>query len=592
MAMKKIFSLLFFICFSLVLFSADFEITNLNITAKLEENASMKVREEVQYRIGEINGILFDLDAKGNGPLTSLAVYATDENGNFEKVPQTNLEITEEDELYRIKVYARTVNQIRTFAFVYELQGGAKLYQDIAELNRVFVGKNWQSPIGKVQVKVLLPNTVPQDSIHAYGHGPLTGNIRLEDNIVSYELEQYYPGDFVEAHILFGPKGLTEVPQGLLVKENAKDRLLAQEKAWAEEANAERERYQKLEKYGKFAFGIEAFCLALYFLFAKFILRKPKKLEQDFPEYFRELPTDDSPAIVGNFFQAENSEKIFATIMDLVRRKYLNLELRGAEQILTINTEKNKTENLTPYEKEIIEIYLHQIGSRSEVNLSTISKQKLSLSISQRILGWNSLVKREYAAKGYGDSRSPLIILGVFCCFLFLGLSIVAISVFEQVQFAFFIPVIFAFLLPYTFNSKFPNAKTTESMQKWKAFKKFLEDYSLLKEAKIDSIYLWEHYFVYALVLGVADKVAKAYQLALEKGEILMPEGRSSLHYYAPCLHSYIRQPSLHQNIQKTYQRSHQSIARSTRSSSIGRGGGFSGGSSGGGGSRGGGGAF
>ena len=142
--MKKIFSLLFFICFSLVLFSSDFEITNLNITAKLEENASMKVREEVQYRIGEINGVLFDLDAKGNGPLTSLAVYATDENGNFEKVPQTNLEITEEDELYHIKVYARTVNQIRTFAFVYELQGGAKLYQDIAELNRVFVGKNWK----------------------------------------------------------------------------------------------------------------------------------------------------------------------------------------------------------------------------------------------------------------------------------------------------------------------------------------------------------------------------------------------------------------------------------------------------------------
>lgn len=108
----------------------------------------------------------------------------------------------------------------------------------------------------------------------------------------------------------------------------------------------------------------------------------------------------------------------------------------------------------------------------------------------------------------------------------------------------------FCFLFPYTLNSKFPNPKTAESIEKWKAFKRFLEDYSLLREAKITSIYLWEHYFVYALVLGVADKVAKAYQFALEKGEISFPAGGNAF-YYAPCLHSYIKQPSLQQQIQK-----------------------------------------
>lgn len=589
--MKKIISLLLFICFHFALLSADFEIVHLDIQAKLEENASLKVREELTYRVGEINGVLFDLDAKGNGPLRTLSVYATDEEGNFQQIPQNHLDIREEDELYHIKVYAKTENRLRKFAFVYELEGGAKLYQDIAELNRVFVGKNWQAPIEKVRITISLPISVPSDSIHAYGHGPLTGNIKLEANTVSYELDNYYPGDFIEAHILFGPQGLSQVPNSLRVPEDAKERLLAEEKAWAEEANAQREKFQKLEKQGYFAFAMEAFLLAVYFIFVRFVLRKAKKISQELPEYLRELPTDDRPAIVGNLFQAEDSVKIFATIMDLVRKKYFQLEVQGKEQILRkISPEKNEL-SLTLYEQEIVEIYLHQLGDGIQVNLSQIAKQKFSKSLSQRILGWNSLVKREYFSKGYGNSKSPLIILGVLCCFLFLLMSIASFVFFQQIQFLFLIPILFAFLFPYTLNSKFPNPKTAESIEKWKAFKRFLEDYSLLREAKITSIYLWEHYFVYALVLGVADKVAKAYQFALEKGEISFP-ARGNAFYYAPCLHSYIKQPSLQQQIQKTYQRSYQSIARSTSSSGMGRGGGFSGGSSGGGGSRGGGGAF
>ncbi|HEY4533615.1 MAG TPA: DUF2207 domain-containing protein [Fusobacterium sp.] len=589
--MKKIISLLLFTYFHFALLSADFEIIHLDIQAKLEENASLKVREELSYRVGEINGILFDLDAKGNGPLTALSVYASDEEGKFQQIPQSDLEITEEDELYHIKVYARTENQLRKFAFVYELQGGAKLYQDIAELNRVFVGKNWQSPIEKVQVRISLPDAVPPDSIHAYGHGPLTGNIKLNANTVYYELDDYYPGDFVEAHILFGPQGLSQIPDFLKISGNAKERLLAEEKALAEKANSQREQYQKLEKQGYFVFAMELFLLAVYFFFVKFILRKAKKVSQELPEYFRELPADDSPAIVGNLFQIEDSVKMFATIMDLVRRNYFHLEVQEKEQILHKTSYEKNTVSLKPYEQEIMELYLHQLGDGIQVNLSQIAKQKFSKSLSQRMLGWNSLVKREYFAKGYGNSKSPLVILGVLCCFLLLLMSIASFVFFQQIQFLFLAPMIFVCFLPYTLNSTFPNPKTAESIEKWKAFKKFLEDYSLLQEAKITSIYLWEHYFVYALVLGVADKVAKAYQFALEKGEISLPEGRNSLPY-TPCLHSYIRQPKLQQQIQKTYQRSYQSIARSSSSSIMGKGGGFSGGSSGGGGSRGGGGAF
>ncbi|WP_339076419.1 DUF2207 domain-containing protein [Fusobacterium necrophorum] len=143
------------------------------------------------------------------------------------------------------------------------------------------MGKNWQAPIEKVRITISLPISVPSDSIHAYGHGPLTGNIKLEANTVSYELDNYYPGDFIEAHILFGPQGLSQVPNSLRVPEDAKERLLAEEKAWAEEANAQREKFQKLEKQGYFAFAMEAFLLAVYFIFVRFVLRKAKKYHKN-----------------------------------------------------------------------------------------------------------------------------------------------------------------------------------------------------------------------------------------------------------------------------------------------------------------------
>ena len=59
-------------------------------------------------------------------------------------------------------------------------------------------------------------------------------------------------------------------------------------------------------------------------------------------------------------------------------------------------------------------------------------------------------------------------------------------------------------LLPYTFSRKRASLEKEKAISRWEAFKKFLVDYSNLEEAKLASIELWEHYFVYAVALGVA----------------------------------------------------------------------------------------
>ena len=50
---------------------------------------------------------------------------------------------------------------------------------------------------------------------------------------------------------------------------------------------------------------------------------------------------------------------------------------------------------------------------------------------------------------------------------------------------------------------------------KWKNFKKFLQDNSLIKEHAPDSIVVWKKYLIYGTALGIADKVYESMKLKI-----------------------------------------------------------------------------
>ena len=55
--------------------------------------------------------------------------------------------------------------------------------------------------------------------------------------------------------------------------------------------------------------------------------------------------------------------------------------------------------------------------------------------------------------------------------------------------------------------------KGVEHKAMWKAFKKFLQDFSKLDERDYKSIAIWEHYLVYATALGISKKVIKQLKI-------------------------------------------------------------------------------
>lgn len=596
---------------SLLLFTTIFgrtvyEIERLDIVANIERDGSLEVEERVIYDIGKINGILYNIDALGYGKFTDLQIFYEDD-GEFKQArnntapSEGNFTVSVDDGLYKIKLYAPSQNERKEFIFRYNLTRGVTVYRDIAQLNRKMVGKEWQNSIGNISVTVNLPENVKKDDIYAFGHGPLTGNIEILDGkSVRYTLNDYRPGEFLEVNLLFPKNILTSFNPLLMKNKSALKEILDMEGKLAKEANDARKR-----AIIGFYLGRVVLVLAVawwLFLVVFIYLKNSKryKVENEYGEYFRELPDDYSPSIAGTLVSRNlypSGRELFAMLLDLVRKGHLKLE-EGEKTTTLILQESGKP--LSEEEKFILNWYIRELGDGEKIILesveASIKGRGGAKEFNRNYERWRTIVYSDMLEKNLKmDKRDKFSTsLGIFTGIAYFIGGGMLVVYFQSELFILMILLGFI-LLPYTFSRKRASLEKEKAISRWEAFKKFLVDYSNLEEAKLASIELWEHYFVYAVALGVAEKVAKGYsKIMSKKGEestIIGGRGYRNNSLMNMYLYSHAFR-SIERNTSFVAQRAMESVARSSRSSARGRGGGFSGGSSGGGGGRSGGGAF
>ena len=599
---KNILRIFLFFLISIVSFAASFRIEKLDIEANLQKDGSMVVSEAVTYDIDEINGVYFDIDAKGFGELEYIQVFEDDSTGGFKEVDSSNYEVSVSDELYRIKLYSKNHNNRRTFKFVYKLPEAITVYDDVAQFNRKMVGKEWQQGINYITAKVIIPVSASYDNsnILVFGHGPLTGEVDKEGNTVVYKLNNYYPGDFLEAHILMEPEIFSEYNKSKIVHKDMKQELLDMEAKLADEANAERDKaIRKQEMINKvfekpgLIFGVLSSIWGALMYYIHVIFKRKNKVKNSVGKYLRELPDNSSPALVGGFMtNSINDNEILATIVDLVRRKILTLENSDKNSIIILT---GSTANLSAQEKAIVDIYINDFGDGKSLDLKSFGFfQKVPMSVARKFEKWRAMVESEMNRKNL--TYQGLGCLGVIFFALFGPILAFAGLIFGMVtgnKMFLLIVVMGIILFVSGAKAKYPKKELAEAKDKWQAFKNFISDYSQLEEAKITSVHLWEQYFVYAVALGVSEKVVKAYKKALDMGVINDVQGVNSL-AYSPIFNPMFSRSfsNLNGMVSRTNSGASSAIASSRRSSSSGGGGGFSSRSSGGGGSRGGGGGF
>ena len=602
---KNILRIFLFFLISIVSFAASFRIEKLDIEANLQKDGSMVVSEAVTYDIDEINGVYFDIDAKGFGELEDLQVFEDEPNtSSFKEVDTSNYEVSVSDELYRIKLYSKNQNNIRTFKFVYKLPEAIKVYDDVVQFNRKMVGQEWQQGIKYITAKVIVP--VPTDydnsNILVFGHGPLTGEVDKVENTVVYKLDDYYPGDFLEAHILMEPEIFSEYDKSKIIHKDMKQELLDMEAKLSEEANTERDKaIRKQEMINKvfekpgLIFGVLSSIWGVLMFYIYGIYRRRNRVKNSVGKYLRELPDDSSPALVGSFMtDSISGNEILATIVDLIRRKILRLETSEEKSIITL---VGNTEKLSAQERVIVDIYINDFGDGKSLDLKSFGFfQKVPMSTARKFEKWKTIIQSEMnrkdlvfeGFKGMGKNLFYKSLCGIILGIKFFG------NILEKAMESkmFLIIIIMGFILLISLTkARYPRKELAEAKDKWQAFKNFLSDYSQLEEAKITSVHLWEQYFVYAVALGVSEKVVKAYKKALDMGVI--DQGVNKFRT-SPIFNTMFNSSFSNLNgiVSRTNSRASFTIASSRRSSSFGGGGGFSSGSSGGGGSRGGGGAF
>ncbi|MEZ7723622.1 DUF2207 domain-containing protein [Fusobacterium sp. 27098_8_59] len=604
---KNILRIFLFFLISIVSFAANYRIEKLDIEANLQKDGSMVVSEAVTYDIDEINGVYFDIDAKGFGELEDLQVFEDDpKTSSFKEVDTSNYEVSVSDELYRIKLYSKNQNNIRTFKFVYKLPEAVKVYDDVAQFNRKMVGQEWQQGIKYITAKVIVP--VPTDydnsNILVFGHGPLTGEVDREENTVVYKLDDYYPGDFLEAHILMEPEIFSEYNKSKIVHKDMKQELLDMEAKLADEANAERDKaIRKQEMIDKvfekpgLIFGVFSSIWGVLMFYIYGIYRRRNRVKNSVGKYLRELPDDSSPALVGSFMtDSISGNEILATIVDLIRRKILRLETSEEKSIITL---VGNTEKLSAQERVIVDIYINDFGDGKSLDLKSFGFfQKVPMSTARKFEKWKTIIQSEMNRKdlvfeGFKGMGKNLFYKSL--CGIILGIKFFGNILEKAMESKMFLIIIImgVILLISLTKARYPRKELAEAKDKWQAFKNFLSDYSQLEEAKITSVHLWEQYFVYAVALGVSEKVVKAYKKALDMGVINDVQGVNSL-AYSPIFNPMFSRSfsNLNGMVSRTNSRASSAIVASRRSSSSGGGGGFGSGSSGGGGSRGGGGAF
>ena len=116
------------------------------------------------------------------------------------------------------------------------------------------------------------------------------------------------------------------------------------------------------------------------------------------------------------------------------------------------------------------------------------------------------------------------------------------------------------------------HGKGVTEREKWKAFKKYMEDFSYLNEKEIPHLTLWEKYLVYATAFGIAEKVLE--QIKVKYPELNNQEKISNMVLFSSMYSSGGFNTKFINSINTSTSR----MYSSTYSSGSGGGGGFSGG--------------
>lgn len=622
--MKKlivvILSLFLFLPLGVKASEVDYTIKNYYINANLQENGNLEVTELIVLK-GDFNGyireIVYQNSKLGNSGYENNRIYnATDieivdvsakkvSNVSFATINDTDFtSLTKgkasnhgylENNILNgksYKMYFKSHDDKVAFKLKYIVKDAIVLHKDVGELYWTFIGDKFEDDIRDLQIKVNLPKKDTSDNFRVWAHGEMSGEVYRYDReyvlATVKNLEAYTP---IDIRLTFATNLLNSNLVSKKTTENALEGILEVEQRKADEEDQERIKMKRL--YNRFK---TASILHLIFLILSWIyvyIKFDKEYQSEFKNEYNRDFIDDYNVEVVDYLMNKNitPNAMSASIMNLIYKKAIEVEEIPSEKKKKEYTFILKSEeNINDTEKYLINFLFQKVGSEGKFTTIDLKKYakgtKTCEKFSTSYTTWKNKVTKDGKAQNFFEKHAkPQVISVLFLVISFILAILIGIySVVLPIIFLnVFVSIIF---LIYTCCFFKRTKKGNEDYAKWKAFKKFLQDFGTFDTKELPEIALWERYMVYATVFGLAEKVSKCMNVKIKE---LETQG-IYMGGYTPTFTDWYVFNSIHNSITSSVQSNVTAVTSARANSASSSGSGFGGGFSGGGGFGGGGG--
>lgn len=591
----------------------SYDFPEVRIDATLQPDGSLDLIEQRTFDFdGEFSFAFFTVD----WPLDQIEGFTVSENGRSIPVD------TSQSWSHQLKGQwnFEAEDEQRTFTISYRARCAVDVWADTAHLNWQFIGTGWDVPTHHALVTLHLPGAATNPNkleraaepcpdaapsapfetrpladgeTLAWGHGPYGGEVRIPDpQTVTLEISDLPALTFIEGSVLF-PE--TAVPFAFQVPAPMRETIAASEAELARLANEDRrvllaEEARRDARRRFLWFAMAGLVVALVLLV---LISRLRDRVRGVPKILQAPPEEIHPVELAQMWAVANGT---LGMSNVYRTQMLHLAQVGAIELQAVGRVTDPKDfrvrlrdmkDAQPRDIEFLE-FLFPKSTDDDIALSSL---KPTGQRKTELREWWKLV----------DSSGKSVLRGLLPSMRWesllttlLGIASIPAGIILTVMIENPVGLVLTALglvgmtIAHILIKPRIGEQGRERMAKWRAFRRFLAEFSTLPEAPTLAVVIWEQYLVYATALGVADQVEKQVKALIPAEELPSPwQGAPSGTNALAFVHSFNTVP-VHSAASTSVSTSSSSGIGSF-SSSGGGGGGFSGGGGGGGGGTGGG---
>ena len=521
--------LLFLILFSAVsAVSADddrsYTIDRAFVDLTIGSDGLLHVNERYDYSFdGKFNGVYRDIPLKPGESIKNIEISA---DGAYPVLVQSDeggykhLKIY----LYSDAAHTKGIRDCNVNIYIsYDMVNVVTLFNDVGGLQYKLWGDEWDVGVGEVYVNVNLPGKTGNE----YFLNPQEFNATstLKGDTITAETYSIPEGDFYELLVLMPLSDFNDATYAKHVNQNGRDMIMKNLEDSVNGRNFWNTTYVVL--------GLLSILSPIGAVFTYLRYGREPKVDYD-GIYERELPTNDPPEVINALVEDRTDlgtptmKGFEASIMNIIDKKVFrlspqeNVDFDTRDLILTFDQDKKS--ELSESEKIVFNTLEH-FANNNTLNLSMLNGQlsteyEAKWFMSQLEM-WEKNVENQINLEEYFDGTGSSMISFISVAGLVFGVIIAILGFTTELGNGVYalaggiFLIIFSIAIMRLDEDIF--GRWTESGRvfylKWRNFKKFLKDNSLINEHLPESIVVWKKYLIYGAALGVADKVYDAMKL-------------------------------------------------------------------------------